>query len=90
MAGALIGAFVGLLAWPHGGTGELRRACARVLDQGTRAVTEVTDTITEGGRTTDLPRVRLAQRIAEASYAQYATDGRHRGEGRQAPRPTSR
>ncbi len=80
LAGALIGAFVGLLAWPHGGTGELRRACARVLDQGTRAVTEVTDTITGGGRATDaLPRVRLAQRIAEASYAQYATE-------RQTPR----
>ncbi|WP_406320042.1 FUSC family protein [Streptomyces sp. NBC_01637] len=75
LAGALVGAFIGLLAWPHGGTSELRRACARVLDQGTRAVTDVTDTITEGARATDaLPRVRLAQRIAEASYAQYATE----------------
>ncbi|MFD3492638.1 FUSC family protein [Streptomyces sp. NPDC058690] len=75
LAGALVGAFVGLLAWPHGGTGELRRACARVLDQGTRAVTDVTNTITEGMRVTDaLPSMRLAQRIAEASYAQYATE----------------
>ncbi|MEU0185888.1 FUSC family protein [Streptomyces sp. NPDC006207] len=75
LAGALIGAVVGLLAWPHGGTGELRRACARVLDEGTRAVTDVTGTITEGVRVTDaLPRARLAQRIAEASYAEYATE----------------
>ncbi|MFD8076784.1 FUSC family protein [Streptomyces sp. NPDC059718] len=75
LAGALIGAAVGLLAWPHGGTGELRRACARVLDEGTRAVTDVTGTITEGVRVTDaLPRARLAQRIAEASYAEYATE----------------
>lgn len=75
LAGAFIGAFVGLLAWPHGGTGELRRACARVLDQGTRAVTDVTDTITEGVRATDaLPGARLAQQIAEASYAEFAIE----------------
>ncbi|MFE2132810.1 FUSC family protein [Streptomyces sp. NPDC059466] len=75
LAGALIGALVGLLAWPHGGTGELRRACARVLDQGTRAVTDVTDTLTAGAPTTDaLPRARLAQLIAEASYAEFAME----------------
>ncbi|MGW2560507.1 FUSC family protein [Streptomyces sp. NPDC001514] len=73
--GGVTGALVGLLAWPQGGGGELRRACSRLLDQGTRAVTEIIDTIAGGGRTGDaLARARLAQVIAEASYAQYATE----------------
>ncbi|MFJ4846969.1 FUSC family protein [Streptomyces sp. NPDC088733] len=85
LTGAVTGAVVGLLAWPHGGTGELRRACARVLDQGTRAVADITERITEGARATDaLPRARLAQLIVEATYAQYATerhDARHAASG---------
>ncbi|AZS74979.1 FUSC family protein [Streptomyces lydicus] len=73
--GGVTGALVGLLAWPHGGTGELRRACSRLLDQGTRAVTEIIDTITGAGTAGDaLARTRHAQEIAEASYAQYATE----------------
>ncbi|WP_329566630.1 FUSC family protein [Streptomyces sp. NBC_01361] len=73
--GGVVGALVGLLAWPRGGTGELRGACSRLLDQGTRAVTEIIDTIA-GDRTAGnaLARARLAQVIAEASYAQYATE----------------
>ncbi|MGW8552182.1 FUSC family protein [Streptomyces tubercidicus] len=73
--GGLTGALVGLLAWPQGGAGELRRACSRLLDQSTRAVTEIIDTIAGDGTAGDtLARARLAQVIAEASYAQYATE----------------
>ncbi|WP_406356932.1 FUSC family protein [Streptomyces sp. NBC_01635] len=73
--GGVTGALVGLLAWPQGGTGELRRACSRLLDQGTRAVTEIIDTITGAGTAGDaLARARLAEVIAEASYVQYATE----------------
>ncbi|WP_406386476.1 FUSC family protein [Streptomyces sp. NBC_00211] len=73
--GGVTGALIGLLAWPQGGGGELRRACTRLLDRGTRAVTEVIDTITGNGTVGDaLVRARLAQTIAEASYAQYATE----------------
>ncbi|MET7728676.1 FUSC family protein, partial [Streptomyces mirabilis] len=75
VTGLLTGALIGLLAWPYGGTRELRRACSRLLDQGTRAVTEITDTITGAGTAGDaLPRARLTQQIAEACYAQYATE----------------
>ncbi|MFF2512991.1 FUSC family protein [Streptomyces sp. NPDC058086] len=73
--GGVTGAVVGLLAWPQGGAGELRRACSRLLDQSTRAVTEIIDTIAGDGTAGDaLARARLAQVIAEASYAQYATE----------------
>ncbi|MCX5095706.1 FUSC family protein [Streptomyces sp. NBC_00365] len=73
--GGVTGAVVGLLAWPQGGAGELRRACSRLLDQSTRAITEIIDTIAGDGTAGDaLARARLAQVIAEASYAQYATE----------------
>ncbi|MEU5538285.1 FUSC family protein [Streptomyces sp. NPDC020362] len=73
--GGVTGALVGLLAWPQGGTGELRRACSRLLDQSTWSVTEIIDTIAGDGTAGDAPaRARLAQLIAEASYAQYATE----------------
>lgn len=87
VAGALTGILVGLLAWPRGGTGELGRACSRLLDQGTRAVTEITDCITGTGTVGDvLHRTRLAQLIAEASYAQFATERDADGAG--PPPPT--
>ncbi|MEU6550018.1 FUSC family protein [Streptomyces sp. NPDC046915] len=73
--GGLTGALAGLLAWPQGGAGELRRACSRQLDQSTRAVTEIIGTITGAGTAGDaLARTRRAQVAAEASYAQYATE----------------
>ncbi|MDX3238944.1 FUSC family protein [Streptomyces sp. ME03-5709C] len=82
VTGALTGTLVGLLAWPRGGTGELGRACSRLLDQGTRAVTEITDRITGTGMMGDaLLRTRLAQLIAEASYAQFATERDTNGAG---------
>ncbi|MFJ9863048.1 FUSC family protein [Streptomyces sp. NPDC101165] len=75
LIGGLTGALVGLLAWPQGGAGELRRACSRLLDQSTRAVTETVEAIT-GDSTTGaaLAGTRRAQVFAEASYAQYATE----------------
>ncbi|MFD9092288.1 FUSC family protein [Streptomyces collinus] len=73
--GGLTGALAGLLAWPRGGTGELRRACSRLLDQSTRAVTETIDTLTAGRTAGDaLARTRLAWVIAGESYAQYAVE----------------
>ncbi|WP_257004741.1 FUSC family protein [Streptomyces sp. Tue6028] len=73
--GGLTGALIGLLAWPQGGAGELRRACSRLLDQSTRAVTETIDTITGSSTTGDaLARARQALVIAEESYTQYATE----------------
>ncbi|WP_406386481.1 hypothetical protein [Streptomyces sp. NBC_00211] len=49
--------------------------CTWLLDRGTRAVTEIIDTITGNGTAGDeLVRARRAQTIAEASYAQYATE----------------
>ncbi|MGW4561058.1 FUSC family protein [Streptomyces sp. NPDC004561] len=75
LVGGLTGALAGLLAWPQGGAGELRRACSRLLDQSTRAVTETIDTIAGDGTAGDaLARARLDQVIADASYAQYATE----------------
>ncbi|MFE2140691.1 FUSC family protein [Streptomyces sp. NPDC059456] len=73
--GGVIGALAGLLAWPQGGGGELRRACSRLLDQSTRAVAEIIDTITRDGPAGQtLARVSRAQGIADASYVQYATE----------------
>lgn len=73
--GGVIGALAGLLAWPQGGTGELRRASSRLLDQSTRAVNEIIDTIAGDGMAGEaLVRARFALVIAEESYAQYATE----------------
>ncbi|WP_326579255.1 FUSC family protein [Actinacidiphila glaucinigra] len=86
VTGVLTGTLVGLLAWPRGGTGELGRACSRLLDQGTRAVTQITDCITGTGTMGDaLSRARLAQLIAEASYAQFATERDTPGAGPALP-----
>ncbi|WP_432169855.1 FUSC family protein [Streptomyces sp. 1222.5] len=73
--GGLTGALIGLLAWPQGGAGELRQACAGLLDRSTRAVTGTIDAITTGGRAGGaLAQARRALVIAEESYAQYATE----------------
>lgn len=78
LVGGLTGALVGLLTWPRGGAGEMRRAASTLLDQGVAAVADVVDTMTgtrpRGGAA--LARARLDLAFAEAGYAQYATENR--------------
>ncbi|MEU1374154.1 FUSC family protein [Streptomyces triculaminicus] len=75
LIGGTIGALTGLLAWPRGGRGELRRTLADVLVEGAAVCRAVTGLLC--GRPAPADPLRPARRavlLAEASYCQYQTE----------------
>jgi hypothetical protein len=80
LVGGVTGAVAGLLAWPRGGGGELRRSVSTFLHCGSIAIrATAADLVGEGARgvagatATDLA-ARGALQLAEASYIQYHTE----------------
>jgi uncharacterized membrane protein YccC len=80
--GATVGVSAGVLAWPRGAGGELRRSAARFLAAGGQAVRETALVLT-GSRPPPsladssagaMPRVRAAMALADASYGMYQTE----------------
>jgi uncharacterized membrane protein YccC len=70
--GAVVGVFIGLLAWPRGGSGELHRATGTFLAEAAHVVRETVAVLALGAHPADaLPRARAAGQLAEASYALY-------------------
>jgi uncharacterized membrane protein YccC len=82
LVGAVIGVAAGVLAWPRGAGGELRRSAARFLAAGGEAVRETARVLTTYQPTaspTDpsvgaIPRVNEAKTLADASYGMYQTE----------------
>ncbi len=81
VVGALTGVLAGLLAWPRGAAGEMRRAAARLLRDGTRAMRGsaaellgapdaggASGVVEVGGAAGD------ALRLAEDAYVQYRSE----------------
>lgn len=80
LIGGTIGAVAGLLAWPHGGHGEVRRDTAAFLAESAAACRTVIALIGAGrGSRAPLGTARHAMLLAEASYIQYRIEraGRH-------------
>lgn len=78
LIGGVVGALIGLLAWPRGGAGELRRAVATCFDTGTGAVEETIAILCGMGEPRDAIRpARRALLLAETSYAQYQSERRN-------------
>ncbi len=80
--GALIGVGAGVLAWPHGGGGELRRSAARFLDSSGQVVRQTAEILT-GSRPPPSPGdpsagaiapANQAKALANASYSMYQTE----------------
>jgi uncharacterized membrane protein YccC len=82
LVGAAIGVGAGVLAWPRGAAGELRRSAARFIATGGEAVRETALVLTDsrpppaltGPTTGAMPRVRAAMALADASYGMYQTE----------------
>ncbi|MGW4461434.1 FUSC family protein [Micromonospora sp. NPDC004704] len=75
LVGAVIGVLAGLLLWPRGGGGELRRSLANYLDAAASSTEETVDVLT--GRQPDrgeLGRAHRAMVLAEASMIQYQSE----------------
>ncbi|MFK3984024.1 FUSC family protein [Micromonospora sp. NPDC050397] len=75
VVGAVVGVLAGLLLWPHGGGGEVRRSLADYLDAAAASTEETVDLVT--GRRPDegaLVRARRAMVLAEASLIQYQSE----------------
>ena len=80
--GAAIGVAAGVLAWPRGAGGELRRSGARLLAAGGEAVRETAQVLTASRPLPSLtdpsvgamPRVKEAKLLADASYGMYQTE----------------
>jgi uncharacterized membrane protein YccC len=74
--GAAIGVLAGVLAWPRGGAGELRRTGADLLSRAGETVRE-TAAVATGEReptVVALRRTRQDLRLAEASYSMYQSE----------------
>ncbi|MEE6309980.1 FUSC family protein [Plantactinospora veratri] len=70
--GSVVGVLAGLLIWPKGGSGELRRSIARYLAVSAAAAEEVTRTLAgRPSRQDALGAARQAWILAEASFLQY-------------------
>ncbi|GIG88845.1 FUSC family protein [Plantactinospora endophytica] len=70
--GAVVGVLAGLLLWPKGGGGELRRSIARYLSVSAAAAEEVTRTMAgRPSRQDAVGAARQAWTLAEASFLQY-------------------
>jgi uncharacterized membrane protein YccC len=80
LIGAAIGVGAGVLAWPRGGGGELRRSAARFLDAGGQVVQETTDVLTlppppgHDAAAGAMARANEAKALANASYGMYQTE----------------
>lgn len=75
LLGAVVGVLAGLLLWPHGGGGELRRSLADYLDSAAAVTEETVEVLT--GREPDqgaLIRAHRAMVLAEASMIQYQSE----------------
>ena len=75
LVGAVVGVLAGLLLWPHGGGGELRRSLAGYLDSAAAATEETVEVLT--GREPDrgaLNRAYRAMLLAEASMIQSQSE----------------
>jgi uncharacterized membrane protein YccC len=75
LTGAAIGVSAGLLLWPRGGGGELRRSLADYLDTSAAATEETVETLT--GRAPaqgELTRAHRSMELAEASMMQYQSE----------------
>ncbi|MGK4581446.1 FUSC family protein [Kitasatospora sp. HPMI-4] len=72
LTGSLIGLLCGLLAWPHGVRGELRRDVATVLRIVASTITDTVMVLTGSRREPSLSQARVIHRLtlAEATYAQ--------------------
>jgi uncharacterized membrane protein YccC len=70
--GASVGVLAGLLLWPRGGSGEMRRAMARYLEVSAAAAQEATRLLTgRESRQDALTEARQASALADASFSQY-------------------
>jgi len=70
--GAAVGILAGLLIWPRGGSGQLRRDIAACLERGSFAVEETVDTMAGNDWPRDgLDAARRTMALAEASFSQY-------------------
>ncbi|WP_171170066.1 FUSC family protein, partial [Streptomyces sp. I05A-00742] len=75
VVGGAVGALAGLLAWPKGGRGQLRRATADLLTESAALCRAVTALLCTGGDgTVSLRPARRAVLLTEATYAQYRTE----------------
>jgi uncharacterized membrane protein YccC len=75
LIGGAVGAVIGLLAWPSGGAGELRRTVAACFDSCTGAVERTVAVLRGTGEPQDGAwDARRALTLAEASYAQYLSE----------------
>ncbi|WP_137816275.1 FUSC family protein [Gandjariella thermophila] len=75
LIGGAVGVLIGLLAWPSGGAGALRRAVATCFDTGTCAAEETVAALAGTDSTGDAARrARRALLLAEASYTQYQSE----------------
>ncbi|MFG2192420.1 FUSC family protein [Streptomyces sp. NPDC048639] len=75
VTGGVVGAVIGLLAWPRGGAGELRRAASAFLPAAATAARETVAVLTGTGHPEGaLPRARHAMFLADAAYAQYQSE----------------
>jgi len=83
--GASIGITAGLLAWPRGASGEMRRSAGRFLAAGGEAVQETSQMLIASPYQMDpaagaMPRVRAAMALADAAYGTYQTERRGEAE----------
>ncbi|MFF3460746.1 FUSC family protein [Streptomyces sp. NPDC002730] len=75
LIGGLTGTVMGLLAWPRGGGGEMRRAVATSLLASSAAAREAVPVLIGAASSQEtLPRARHVLFLAEASYAQFQTE----------------
>ncbi|MFC3502162.1 FUSC family protein [Micromonospora krabiensis] len=83
LIGAAIGILAGVLMWPRGASGDLRRNVAGYLAASGDAVVATVEAVLAGGRPESaLTRARAAMNLTNASYHQYQSE-RH---GRRARR----
>ncbi|MEU8569760.1 FUSC family protein [Streptomyces pathocidini] len=75
MTGGAVGAVIGLLAWPRGGAGELRRDAAAFLSDAAAAMRETVAVVTGADRPKGAaPRARRMMFLADTAYAQYQSE----------------
>ncbi|MFI7605920.1 FUSC family protein [Micromonospora sp. NPDC049366] len=75
LIGGAIGILAGVLMWPHGASGDLRRNAARYLAASGDAVVATVEAVLGGGRPDSaLIRARAAMNLTTASYHQFQSE----------------